>query len=314
MPFGFRLRYFAPAGTCLENDAHEVTFRLPGCPTELSLTHEEKATGALPNSPEIFNIDGDGFATEEAARSVGIQLKKTLSVYSARLGLGFEVGQDRSAGGLAKAVREDIRSQFGVDVRPIINGLDVFDTSIPIKRLRIHATGSVTRPLRNFPESLKTEFKDWSLTEKHTLALSLYNASTYEVDPEARFLSLISVIEVLVHRKPRSEGITSFLSACIKSIDEQEVLAASEQETICNGLGNLKKQSIGEACQELVQSAGGNVELIRRCYKARSELLHDGMSTTFPDLPKQPRVLDELVRKVLIWAVIDGGSRSAPPT
>ncbi len=297
------MRYFAPSGTCLDNAVREQTFSLPGCPEPLVLQHVPKEPDADPSEPEVFIIDAVGFEDEEAARDFGVRLKMTLSIYSARVGLGFNVGDDRETSGLGGFVRQKLRASHGVDIRPTVHGLDVFDTSVQITRLQVRGRISITRPLRSFTESITTEFKNWTLSKKHTLALSLYNASHYEVDSEARFLSLITVIKVIATRKPRSEPVIAFLCACIESLAEQETLTHFELDALCNGLRNLKSESISEACRRLVQSAGGDVELFSRCYKVRSELLHDGTSTTHPELSTQPHVLDELVRRVLIWAV-----------
>jgi hypothetical protein len=291
----------------LENNARELMFSLPACPQPLVLRHVLKDTNASASDPEVFMIDANGFANEASARDFGVRLKMTLSICSARLGLGFNVGEDRATSGLGSGIRQELRASYGIDIRPTVHGLDVFDTSVPFTRFQVRGMISITRPLRNFPERITADFKDWTLSEKHTLALSLYNASHYEVDSEARFLSLISVVEVLANRKRRSRPVIAFLRACIENLEEQDKLSPSELVALRDGLGNLKRESISEACRSLVQSARGDVGFIHDCYKARSELLHDGRSTTHPELPSRPHVLDELVRKVLIWAIEGDG-------
>lgn len=306
MPFGFRLRFLAVTGSYLRNQAREVTFSLPGAPGPLVLRHAPKREDALPSAPEVFTIDCDGFGSEEVARLFGLRLKTALSVYSARLGLGFDLGEDRSTSGVGQIVRDMYREQ-GINIRPTVHGLDIFDTSLLVKRIEVHATASVTRAVpQDFPENLATEFKERALAPKHMLALSLYNASHHESDPEIRFLSLVTVIEVLATRDLRSNSVAAFLDACSKNLDSAP-LSASEREAMSNGLGNLKRESVSESCLRLVQAANADLQLFRKCYKARSELLHDGVSTTYLDLPKQPHLLDDLVRHVLL-SVVDSAS------
>jgi len=309
MAFGFRLRYFAPPGICLENAARELTFSLPGGPQPLVLRHTLKEANDLPTEPEVFIIEADGFVDEETARTFGARLKTTLSVCFARHGLGFNLGEDRATSSLASSIRAELRATYGVDMRPTVHGLDVFEITLPIKHFRVRARGSVIRVLREFPESIMAEFKEWTLDQKQTLALSLYNASHNQFS-QARFMSLITVVEVLATRQASSEAIIAFLCECLDNLNKAE-LTEPEQVVLRNGLGNLKTESISGSCKKLVQWAGGDAHLFSRCYNARSELLHNGTSSTDPDLPLRPHLLDEVVRKVLIWSVEGGLSKTA---
>jgi len=190
-----------------------------------------------------------------------------------------------------------------VDVRPIVHGLDVFDATIPMKRVECHARASVRRPIQDFPARLAAVFKNYELPPKLALAVELYNASSFEADSEVRFLSLVTVIEALASKHRHSDAVQKFLDSCVQLLDGLQLPPETDLDSLRSGLGNLRRESITRACLNLVAEAGADTELFRQAYKARSELLHNGVSTTYPELPRQPHRLDSVVQTVLLHQV-----------
>jgi hypothetical protein len=295
---GLRVRFHVPPGFFLE--PAESQLELPGAPEPLTMRQLPPRPDALPSDVGVVTIDGNGFASASEATQFGRSLKGALAVCSARHRFGFDLGQDIATSSLGKIVRDQIREKGGVDVRPTIHGLDVFETTTPIQRFEAHARGSVSRPIRALPSELARELPCPPLSAKLALALELYNCCAYELDMEVRFLSLVTVLEAMADRKRRAQTVEEFVDSCLESLCEADSLGVSDVEMLRSGLGNLKVQSISQACMDLVNAAGADVQFFKQVYKARSELLHDGLSTTHPDLPRQPHRLDDLVQTVLL--------------
>jgi hypothetical protein len=84
-------------------------------------------------------------------------------------------------------------------------------------------------------------------------------------------------------------------------------LSADEKKRLCDGIGNLKQESISAACKEFVAQflPTEDVDFFANCYKARSDLVHDGI-TKRPEAI-DPTKLDELVSRLLIRALTAAG-------
>ncbi len=298
MAFGFRIRFLAPPGTALEEGKTGVQLHLPGAPGALVV----KQHNSLPINSVVLTVDGDGFAQEKDAREFGVALKSSLAVYSARQRHGFDLGQNVITSSTAQHIRQKIRQERGVDLRPTVHGLDVFDSSVPVHRLEMSARLSVIRSIANLPADLASDFRYWDFSPKLTLALELYNGCKFAVESEVRFLSLVTVVEVLAERSSIPTSAAEFIDCCISKLVQTQ-LSSDNVNDLKSRLGNLKKQSIGIACRLAVAEAGADVNLFKRCYKARSELLHDGVCTSYPDLPRQPHLLDGLVHAVLLHRI-----------
>jgi hypothetical protein len=298
--YGFRLRFHAPPGFKLEPT--EMELQLAGAPKPLTITQSAAGPNALPTDLETLTIDADGFSSEEEARVFGQSLKRSLAVYSARQRLGFDLGSDSATSALGRAFREQVLNETGIDIRPTTHGLDVFDTSRPSSRLRATGRLSAVRRVANLPTELALDFPCKELPAKVALGVDLFNGVAHDTDSEGRFLSLVSVIEAMAVRRPRHPCQQEFLDSCLASL-EDSTLNANAIEALRSGLGNLRTESISSACVKLVREAGGDPKFFRKIYKARSELLHDGVSRTYPELPRQPHLLEDLVQTVLLYQV-----------
>jgi hypothetical protein len=75
-------------------------------------------------------------------------------------------------------------------------------------------------------------------------------------------------------------------------------LGEQEKRRLREGLGNLKSESIGESCRQLVMKHGSveDVKYFRACYQARSDLVHYG-KTARPEATDATR-LDVLVSQL----------------
>jgi hypothetical protein len=299
--FGFRLRFFAPPGSNLEPAQLELS--LPGAPQALVMRQLPPRPDALPTDVVVFVVDADGFSSEEEARRFGQTLKQSLAVYSVRVRQGFDLGQDEITSSFARVIREQLRAEHNVNLRPTVHGLDVFDTSVHVDRIEISARGSVTRSITELPTHLATDFRHRDLPQKLELAIALYNGCAHESDSEVRFLSLVTVLEVLAPLAGRDKATRDFIDTCLGQLEGATFTDDSERESLRKALGNLKTQSIQRRCRKAVSEAGADSAFFDQIYTARSELAHAGVSTTYPELPRQPHLLDNLVQAVLLHQV-----------
>lgn len=303
MAFGFRLRFLAPPGTSLEPESFELA--LPGAKDALVVRQQEPKANALPTDPVVITINGDGFDDRDAAQAFGQDLRDSLAVHSVRKRRGFWLGDDLITSSLGATVRDKIRQEHCVEVRPTVHGLDVYETAMSVSHFEMSARASVLRPIRNLGPDLAADFQHWSLPAKLLLAVELYNESHFIPQAETRFLALVTVVEVLVDRTPVAPDAVAFLDKCLDSLPGLG-LGDGLVQSLRSGLKSLKTQSIGSACVAAAEAAGCDASLMRRCYQARSEMLHSGESRTNPELPRQPHLLDELVHNMLLYRLRDG--------
>jgi hypothetical protein len=302
MTFGFKLRFLTPSGKTLkgvEIDADSpLTFQeIEG---RILIRQLPRRANDLPISPQRFLIKGSGFPTEDAARSFGERLKLAIAVVGCQTGLGIDVGRDQATSSVAQSIKDEVREKQGQQLRDIIHGLDVFPEDLPVTHFQIAGTGSVSFSLEGFAEKVAVEIATVKpLPAKKSLALELYNLCLFESATKTRFLNLVTIVEVLAKRERKATPIRETIHELMESVRSSE-LSPDEKELLISGLGNLKRESIGAACRRTVAELVGEeeAEYFSECYKARSELLHDGQ-TKLQQVYDWGR-LDEIVRKVLL--------------
>lgn len=252
----------------------------------------------------VITIKGDGFDDRDAAQTFGRDLRDSLAVHSVRKRRGFWLGDDLITSSLGASVRDRIRQEHCVEIRPTVHGLDVYETAMPVQHFEMSARASVLRPIRDLGSDLAVDFKHWSLPAKLLLAIDLYNESHFLAQAETRFLSLVTVVEVMVNRTPVAPDAIAFLDECLDGLSGR-TLGDGLAQSLRSGLEGLMTQSIGSACVAAAEAAGCDANLMRRCYKARSEMLHSGESRTDPELPRQRHLLDELVHGMILYRLQD---------
>jgi len=300
--FGFELRFLTPAGRTFKGVGIDEDFPLkfPDIIEQISLRQLPRRPNDVPSSPERFLIKGSGFPTEDAARAFGERLKLALAVIGCETGIGIDVGQNRETSSFATSIKDAVREQHGLQLRDIVHGLDVFPEDPPVTHFEISGTGSATFSLEGFPGKVADEVTTIKpVSPKQSLALELYNLGQFEPATKARFLNLVTIVEVLANRKRKATGICNQIDELMQSVRASE-LSDEEKDSLISGLGNLKRESISAACRRIVAESVGEeaAQYFSDCYAVRSELLHDG-ETGRPQLYDWGR-LDEIVRNVLL--------------
>jgi hypothetical protein len=140
------------------------------------------------------------------------------------------------------------------------------------------------------------------LTKKQTLAAQLYNQSHFLSSDAARFITLISAVEVLAEQSFGSPAAVALVQSLIDMTAAAVGVEASEKQALERRLEYLKTESIGSACRALVRTHCGEpaVKDFTRLYDTRSTLLHDGEPSAETDLAAELRELDLLVRNLVM--------------
>jgi len=297
--YGFRLRFKTPPGRKFKSDDENLSFSLPGSDQGLTIAYLNNEEEKLPTDPEEYSIKGSGFSSEESARHAGQLLKQALIVIGADQSLGLDVGKDTIRSALAKAVREKIQKETGYQIRNNIDGLDVYPDHPPVQHFAMSMRGSVSREITTLEDLLNKSFSDIPVSPKQFLALEILNLTHFEPNSKTKFLSLVTVVEILSTRNPMPSELIEQIEGCIELVKTSPI-SSDQKQTLKNGLSNLKIVSIKKSCIQLVSNILDEAEanFFADCYNARSQLVHDGDSKI--DIAPLMERLNTLVKDLVL--------------
>jgi hypothetical protein len=294
--FGFRLRFFIH-GPFIDSEAESLSLSLPdGHSVILSAVH---SGGALRNANEL-QVRASGFDTSEAALQCGERLRNAIRKSSASLKMGFDVGKDRATSGASKFVK-DQAAAGGYRLLNDVHGLCVFEEDLPVRVLSMRGQGQVlTPPSRVLDEWIRQYKAGPSLSDKETLALELYSVAHAEPFVRAKFLTLISVVEVLAPVQTRSADVGSVVKKLIVLAHEAK-LTTADTNSLVGGINNLKTESIGRSCRAYIEQRLGEATAreFAHLYGVRSKITHSGDVPADTDLVAELTKLESIVAALL---------------
>ncbi len=302
MTFGFRLKFDMPPGREFAGAAPRRRLHLGEMTGRIYLHRLPKPRKFRLGVRTRFAAVGKSFASEAEATDVGRRIQIAFAFFAAERQLGIDI-QDRGGSSVSQSIKDSIAKEHGVHIRDDVHGLDVYSESHPVQRFGAEGYFSVNVRIVNYEERLQAYFaKPLRLTDKQALALSLYNASHFDSASRSRFLTLVTVVEILADRKIRSSQERTLLQS-FKTQCKEADLALADRQSLLNALGNIVKRSIGDACAALIatQGSAADATYFRACYKARSELVHTGHTSSSE--PLDPTKLDALVARVLVRTI-----------
>jgi hypothetical protein len=301
--YGFRLKFHLPPGYTFEGVRPRRRLRLEGLSGWVYLVKlrqlQRHRFGARTN--HVFL--GTGFIAYDEAHDCGLRLKQALGLFAAKKRIGLDVTQ-RVGLAIAPNIKASMDAQNGGQTRDDVHGLDVYAEQPPVTRLTSEFYGELKYSVRDYEAPLQGYYEvQTTLTKKQQLALDLYNLSHFENVPKTRFLTLITVVEVLAKKAKQSLAVRALLKDLKKTVSSS-ILTADEKEDLRQGLGRIKRESISSACRSFVSKFASeeDVAFFKECYDARSELLHRG-ETKYPQ-PNDPSRLDDLVSRPLISSIV----------
>lgn len=274
MTFAYRIRFHLCEGNTLNSDQIRVEFNLDNCDFRLKAAYEN----SLKETHAIV-LGCGGFETEEEAINQGRKLQNCLSVCGAILKRGIDVGKEKTLRGAGQPLKEAFEKR-GAQLINDVHGLSVYRDDIETKVLTGHAP-SITVSFRpeDFISSLKKAYSFApDFTEREKIAFDLYNASFFESTINARFLTLVSVVEALSVVEDMNNEVIELVDHLIAR-SKLAKLEKKNKDSVVNRLGVLKKQSISASTKQLLQKYLGSEEArsFVDIYNIRSSLLHDGV-------------------------------------
>jgi hypothetical protein len=301
--YGFRLKFFLPPGRTFQGVHPKRRLRFHDVSGRLYLVKLPQPKKNRLRGWTRYALSGKGFQSHGAALECGKRLKQALALFAADRRFGLNAGQDQATTSFNQVIIDTVAKEHGVQLRDDVHGLDVYVEQPPVTYMGVEGYGTSKFVIEGYLEPLEA-FYDARVTfnPKQQLAIDLYNLSHFENIPKTRFLTLITVVEVLATRRGRSHAVRAQIKELIRAV-RSSTLPDEEKRRLCDGIGNLKQESISSACREFVAQfiPEDEVAFFAECYKARSDLVHDGV-TKRPEAI-DPTKLDLLVSRLLIGAL-----------
>jgi len=217
--------------------------------------------------------------------------------------MGVDLGRNAEKSFLTQYGRTFIAEQMGY-AGQILNddlGLVIYHDPGGTRFAKVNAaTMTVHTRTDDFVEALRNGLAYVSkFSDKHVLALELYSATKFESSTRARFLTLITAVEVLAVRTLRADVALQLVARWRKDLSASH-LPHQEKQQLNSSLRDLERVSIGASCRELLRSTLGTeaASAFSRWYKARGELVHSGQTSL--DLRTAIGPLDQMVTDLLL--------------
>lgn len=307
-PFGFRVRALVLRDRLPATDVGgSIEMRFGDRRMSLAI---EKGTS---RRPDHLVLKESGFVSEEAARSAGQKAKSALRATGVATDVSMDLGLDLASTGIGQIVKDMARDNMGVDLRGDVHGIDVFDEAGPeVQYLRMEGEGSVTANLSEFVETLSRFLESTSGAgedERVKLASEIYMAGAFESTDRARFVTYITVLEILANRECRLQPALDVISAALRELEQRVDLDPDSEQSLRSGLLDLRTESISAGIRSLIESVdtskldlGGRSsrQFINECYGARSKLVHDGQHPAGFDIRADTPRLARVAREVLL--------------
>jgi len=321
MGFRFRLTFHHSSPGFFHFDGQSIPVDL-GEDLNLILTARDADTLA---KAKRFHIEGRGFPSEEAARSVGERLRLRLRVLNSLLGLGITVPVvDSRRAAVADAVKEKVLRETGGVIVDTIEGLAVISDD-PDHFEQVVAGGASVYP-SDSAYVLTALAVVWpvemQLDERAEDALEILGVATTELSPRAKFLTTYLALERMIDRLPRSEAAQKLIEELQYRVQES-ALDDGDKKSLVSSLGNLREQSFRTALFALVARLNPPPTIdgmparkfLSECVDIRNTIAHNAMLEASVDLAKASDGLRHFIMP-LIWTMngIPDVSVKVPPS
>ena len=307
--WGFEFRAVLPDHQRLDSDEHEVEVDL-GDPVGRVTTEARRGSTAMrpiPAGPVALRdakeivFTGRDYASEEEAENAGSQVGNAVRLAAAQASVDLAIGSQKTP---------RTRHAQPPDDKPDVPGLSVHRDGMRAGASLL-ATAIVLTPLPKFAEALR----GWTapgamMTPKRALACDLLAQSGFESSPESTHLTLVTALEVLGERRPRTgraaELVEEFLVRIDAATREADKAEREALQSLRGGAKDLRNESIGAAVRRLAAPVaitwpgwdGSTTQLVTKSYSARSDLVHGGETTH--DLRQLGGALKLLVRNLCL--------------
>jgi hypothetical protein len=254
---------------------------------------------------------GDRFATEEEATEAGRHVKNAVMWWSAKEGVGVDVGEDTRHAWVTQTYIDQIREEQGIRLINDLHGLQVYeeDPDLPTQFVAASADAKLLKNTETFRQDFhRAVDMGLEFTERETLAFELYGLSHFEAAERARFVTLVTAIECISEKQDRSSEAVEHVKKLIE-LTRASGLPQAETSSMADNLKWLKQESISKTGRDLVNRLLGDKEyggkaakpFFQHCYDVRSDLVHKGKpSDANVNVRSLVSELDRLVADLLL--------------
>lgn len=298
--YGFRVRFLLEEGYVIGHDGDSLDIPLPSGQKKVIL---RPVSGAKIRESSNLTLRANGFSSADEAHAYGQRIKNALKLCGLLIHVGIDVGKDTATSGAGKMVKDTMKAA-GIKLLDDVHGLIVYPEDLPIRFASIRGELTVEKSSTTFIEALTKAYEIvFTLTDKQSLALELYNISRFESLHRARFLTLVTAVECLGSRAKQPEHIISYIDVLIEQTKGS--LLDTEREHLVPRLRELKTESISRSCRNLVNEYLGQeaMKFFSTCYNIRSKLVHEGSTPKDTRLARDVLKLDELVSQLLLATI-----------
>lgn len=214
MTYSFRLRFLRSPTDTLQTEANEVVLAEESAPSSLRL-HNPESGGTILQATQLV-LTGDGYLSEEDAQRAGEKYQAALMVALARHRVGADFGLRTPKGFITDFGLAMFQQRPGQRMLNSVHGLMVYATEPKPKFVWANATPLRGVDLEKFRAvfAAAVEAKP-GLSERETVAFSLFNASFFRQSADSRFLLLMMAIEALIELRPRSEAARAHVESLV---------------------------------------------------------------------------------------------------
>ena len=252
-----------------------------GVKAKLSRLNSDKV-----GKPKSFDIICSSFSSYEDANQTGLQLKQALMIFSVKNRLGIDFGGSLESGGLAKFLQDKIYQEHKVKIVNSVHGLEIYEGNPnEYSFTSCNADIAIGKAVEEFGQEVDNLTLPFNKLDKRILlAIELFLSSFFETSVRSRFLTLILSAEALsTESYDRNNVAVEIINSFIEQLNDSN-LDKDSRESLHTSLKHLKKESISQSLRKMAKTflndrqymQLNSIDFIKKCYSARSELVHKG--------------------------------------
>lgn len=295
--YAFRFKFSLSPGHRIKHDGQSIRVPLSSDDSVLLKAVDKPKTG----NAEILVFVGSGYPSEVDANQKGLRLKHAVLIACASLRIGIDPGKDEALSGSGKPLRQRAKER-GSNLLDDVHGLATYKDDKPVFFGVFRARVILSTPVDTFLKTVADAHRhNPKLSPKQSLALELYGLSHFESSLRARFVTLVTVVEVLCERGKIPKHIQEHLRQ-LTEVTRSADLGETDKKALLRGLMSLKRESISKACQSLVKRCLDDdaSNQFKKFYKTRGTIVHRGKVRAGVDLGADVNALDQLVSRLLV--------------
>ena len=275
MSYSIRIRFKISTNRPLE--IKENIIEIPHQGADKLYLHSVNIVESILISKELV-LEGEGYETEEIARSTGEKYLYALSLAFAQLKLSADF-EDKSSGKviISDFWLKEIAQETGLMAHHDILGLNVIPSGSSLKIFMPIPTTSTSTNKEQFLKAIcKSINLDPKIDSNKRVAFELFSASITSNYIDSRFLLLMMAIETLIVHNPRSEEARHHISTLITLTKVSNILTKTEKNSINSSLNWLYDDSISRSGRNLAKTLTGRLycgmkpsNFFNYCYELR---------------------------------------------